>query len=176
MKPVYPGGGDTQNETAEVLICRYTDPERKPADFLGMDFKALFPQEVTHLFHLRKRLSVAGQVLNGLVVRRCFFQNAPCPSLLCQCFSWKPWLWLCAVLWERECGETDDILRDHVLLIWAWPCQESQCIMGMAKPSLVQTREIATPSSAHVHMLTVCAESIYHSFSLPEVYSLRLPH
>lgn len=58
--------------------------------FPGHGFQALFPREATHLFHLRKKRLVAGQVLTGLVVRRCFFQNAPCPcSLLCRCSSWK---------------------------------------------------------------------------------------
>lgn len=36
------GERDRQNEAAEVLICRYTDPERNSADFLGMDFKLSF--------------------------------------------------------------------------------------------------------------------------------------
>lgn len=48
--------------------------------------------------------------------------------------------------------------------------------MGVAKPSLGQAREIATWEIAHVQILTVCAESISHSFSLPEVYRLSLPH
>lgn len=56
-----------------------------------------------------------------------------------------------------------DSLSECVLLTR----QRSQCLRpkGMAKPSL---------PLASVQMLTVCADSIPHSFLLPEIYSLRL--